>query len=61
MWSAIHFPTMFFALAILIALVALADSINHTTAASLARIGRTFPWDHYRCGGAVLEHCTTFC
>lgn len=41
LWPAIHFPTMFFALAILIALVALADSITHGTAASLARMGRT--------------------
>jgi hypothetical protein len=38
---AIHFPTMFFALAILAALVALADSITHGPAASLARMGRT--------------------
>lgn len=39
-WSAIHFPTMFFAVAILIALVALSDSITDGASASLARMGR---------------------
>lgn len=40
-WAAIHLPTMFFAVAILIALVSLADSMERPGAASLARVGRT--------------------
>ncbi|MDF1503193.1 hypothetical protein [Roseisolibacter sp. H3M3-2] len=40
-WAAIHFPTMFFALAALVGLVALADTLAEGAAASLARAGRT--------------------
>jgi len=39
-WSAIHFPTMFFAVALLVALVALADSITVGRPAVLAHAGR---------------------
>jgi len=39
-WSAIHLPTMFFAVAILIALVVLADTIAAGAAGFLARAGR---------------------
>ncbi len=40
-WPAMHYPTMFFALSILVGLVALADSTTGEPAASLSRIGRT--------------------
>lgn len=40
MWTVFHLPTMFFALAILLALAAISDSIIQGVAASLARMGR---------------------
>jgi hypothetical protein len=40
-WPAIHFPTMLFALAILIGLTALSDSMPPNATGSLARMGRT--------------------
>jgi hypothetical protein len=40
-WAAIHFPTMFFALAVLVGLVALADTMAEGAAGALARAGRT--------------------